>query len=326
MEKEAFLPAAYTADPETERSSFSAGYWEETWRLLLLDPVARVMLFLLAAMILGAVVIPVVWPVDYAAQSVTFANRSFFSRDPATGIFHLLGTDHLGRDIFIRVFKGARISLLVAVAVAVIDCVAGVAYGSFSGYRGGMTDNVMMRALEIISGIPYMMIVLLLMATLPQGIGTIIFAYSLVGWTGTARLVRGQVLSLKNQEFVIAARIMGASTKRILLFHILPNLAGILVVNVTLDIPSIIFTEAFLSMLGLGVPPPHASLGVMANEGIRAFQVYPWQLFIPALFICLLMLSFHLLGDRLQDVLNPRLRKAVGYGINSKRKKPEHIL
>lgn len=290
--------------------SRTGGFWRETFVLLFSSRTAVFFFILLLVLGAGAVFIPLVVPFDYAAQNVAFANRFFFSRDPITGGLHLFGTDHLGRDIFVRIWYGARVSLSVAVIVALIDSLIGVIYGGISGYAGGRTDNVMMRILEIISGIPYMIVVLLLMAMLPQGVGTLILAYSLVGWTGTARLVRGQVLSLKEREFIVSARIMGAGAGRIIFTHILPNLMGLIIVQLTLDIPSVIFTEAFLSMLGMGVPPPYPSLGMMASDGIGVFQLYPHQLAVPAAFICLIMLAFNLLGDKLQDVLNPRLRRS----------------
>lgn len=287
----------------------SPGFGKETIHIFLENPAAVFLIALLAILVIGAIIIPFLCPFDYAEQNIAFANKSFLSLDPISGNMHIFGTDHLGRDIFARLWYGARISLTVAVAVALIDCAAGVVYGSISACSGDAVDNVMMRILEVISGIPYMVVVLLLMAVLPRGIGTLILAYSIVGWTGMARLVRGQVMSLKKQEYVVAARIMGAGIGRVLSVHILPNMLGLIIVNATLDIPGIIFTEAFLSMLGLGVAPPYPSLGVMANDGVGVFQTYPMQLAVPAVFICLLMLAFNLLGDKLQDALDPRFRR-----------------
>ncbi len=301
-------------------------FWKEVMHKLRNSPSAMIFFWILVAIVLGAVLIPFFWPFDYATQNVAFANKPFMSADPVTGFPHLFGTDHLGRDIFVRVWYGARISLLIAAVVAVIDCVAGVAYGGVSGYLGGGADNVMMRVVEVISGIPYLLVVLLLMAVLPQGIGTMILAYSIVGWTSMARLVRGQVVSLREQEFILAARAMGAGAGRIVSRHLLPNLMGLIVVNITLDIPNVIFTEAFLSLLGMGVPPPYPSLGTMVNEGVATFQTYPFQLIVPALFICLIMLAFNILGDRLQDALDPKLRRVKVYGRRARNKKSERVV
>ena len=292
----------------------SIGFARETIQILLHNKTAVVFGVILTVIILGAIFIPMFWPFDYASQNVAFANKGLFSKDPINGIVHLFGTDALGRDVFVRIWYGARISLLVAVSVAVIDALIGIVYGSISGYLGGAADNIMMRILEVISGIPYLVVVLLLMAVLPQGIATLIVAYTLVGWTGMARLVRGQVVSLNNREFIIAARIMGAGAGRIIFRHLFPNMLGLIIVNITLDIPGIIFTEAFLSMLGMGVPPPYPSLGIMANDGLAVFQTYPLQLAAPALIICLIMLAFNLLGDGIQDALDPKLRRLTGHG------------
>lgn len=284
----------------------AVGFWRAALRRILRNPTAIVCLIVLAAIVVCALVIPAVYPLDYATQDITFTNQPFFSVSPTTGIMHIFGTDNLGRDTFMRIWYGARVSLTVAGAVALIDCTVGVIYGGISGYCGGRTDNVMMRILEIIGAIPYLVVVLLLMAVLPRGIETIILAYSLVGWTGTARLVRSEVIRLKNSEYMVAARIMGAGAGRTILRHLVPNLLGILIVSITLDIPGIIFTEAFLSLLGLGIAPPYPSWGVLASEGITAFQVYPEQLAVPALFICVFVLAFNLLGDRLQDAFDPK--------------------
>lgn len=319
-----FLPEDFEAvmdGQKQEQSSESErefhGFGRETILRFLHSKTAVISTVILVFIIAGAIIIPLVTPIDFASQNVAFANKPFFSRDPAGGYLHIFGTDHLGRDIFVRIWYGARLSLMVAGAAAVIDTVVGVLYGSISGYLGGKVDNVMMRILEVIGGIPYLVIVLLLMAVLPQGVGTLIVAYTLVGWTGMARLIRGQVLSLCNKEFMIAEKIMGAGMGRIIFRHLIPNMMSVIIVNMTLDIPEIIFTEAFLSMLGMGISVPYPSLGVMVNEGIGVFQVYPARLLVPALLICLTLLSFNLLGDKLQDLLNPKFRRR-GYGKYTK--------
>lgn len=303
----------------------SLSFGKETLVLLLHNKTAVISAIILLLLIAGAVIFPIISPFDYSEQNVAFANKPFLSRSLDGGVVHLFGTDHLGRDIFVRIWYGVRVSLIVAMTAAIIDTVVGVIYGSVSGYIGGTVDNVMMRILEVISGIPYLVIVLLLMAVLPQGILTLIIAYSLVGWTGMARLIRGQVQSLCGKEFMIAARIMGAGMGRIILRHLVPNMFGVIIVNMTLDIPGIIFTEAFLSMLGMGVPAPYPSLGVMANEGVAVFQTYPIRLAVPAMFICLTMLSFNLLGDKLQDLLNPKLRRTAN-GQRTKYSKSKRVL
>lgn len=287
----------------------STSFWKDAFSRIVKNKVAVICMAVLAILILCAIIIPMVSPFTISEQNVAYAYAEPFFRNPDNGHIHIFGTDALGRDIFVRLWYGARISLTVAFAVAAIDCIVGVVYGGISGYFGGAVDTVMMRILEIISGIPYLIIVILLMSVIDRGLGTIIIAYSLTGWTGMARLVRGQVVALKNQEFVIAAKSMGAKPSRIISKHLVPNILSVIIINVTLDIPAVIFTEAFLSMLGLGIAPPESSWGIMAYDGIIAFQTYPTQLIFPAVSICLTMLSFNLLGDRLRDVFDPKLRR-----------------
>ena len=287
----------------------SISFGKDAFNRLRRSPTAVVCSILLIILILGAVFLPLFCAFSVSDQNVAFANQGPWSLDPDNGGLHIFGTDSLGRDLWARTWAGARVSLTVAFAVAVVDCLIGVVYGGISGYFGGAIDNVMMRIVEIISGIPYLIIVMLLMVVMDRGLGSIIIAYSLTGWTGMARLVRGQVISLNEQEFLIAAKAMGAKPSRIIGRHLVPNILSVIIVNVTLDIPNIIFTEAFLSMLGLGIAPPNSSWGILANDGIAAFQQYPYQLVIPALFICVTMLSFNLLGDQLRDAFDPKLRR-----------------
>ena len=297
------------ADEMETISRPSISFWKDAFRRLRKSKVAVFCFVILILLILGAIFMPLVSSFDFSRQNVAFSNQPPMWVDNETGGIHLFGTDALGRDIWVRIWMGARVSLTVAIAVALIDCVIGIIYGGVSGYFGGAVDNVMMRIVEVVSGIPYLIIVMLLLIVLPRGLGTIIIAYSITGWTGMARLVRGQVLALRNQEFLIAAESMGAKPARIIARHLAPNLLSLIVVNVTLDIPSVIFTEAFLSMLGLGIAPPQSSWGIMANDGITVFQIYPMQLVYPALFISITMLAFNLLGDQMRDAFDPKLRR-----------------
>jgi len=222
---------------------------------------------------------------------------------------YLLGTDHLGRDILTRLMYGARISLMVAFIAATVNMVIGVLYGGISGYMGGKTDAIMMRIVDIIATIPLTLYVILIKVCLDDGLISIIVALSSVYWVDMARVVRGQVLSLKNQEFVLAARTIGSSTKSILFNHLIPNAMGPILVTVTMLIPSAIFMEAFMSFIGIGIAPPMASLGTMCNDATEALRTNPYQLFLPAIAICVIMFAFNFIGDGLRDSLDPKLKK-----------------
>ena len=202
----------------------STSFWQDGMRRLFKNKVAIVCIVVLALIILAAVFVPILSPFTYSEQHVTHSNEGMFFTCPDTGHIHLCGTDDLGRDIFVRLWEGARVSLTIAFVAVLVNCVVGLTYGGISGYFGGWLDNVMMRVVEVINGIPYMIVVILLMMVLDPGMGAIIVAYSLVGWTGMARLVRGQIVALKEQEFVIAAQAMGAKPSRIIAKHLLPNL------------------------------------------------------------------------------------------------------
>ena len=223
---------------------------------------------------------------------------------------YVFGTDSLGRDLLTRIMYGAQISLLVAFIATIANLFIGVVYGSISGYEGGRVDNIMMRIVDIINSIPLVLYVILLMVWFRGGgLMNIIIALSSVYWVSMARLVRGQMLSLKEQEFVLAARVMGVSKAKIIFRHLIPNAMGPIIVSIAMMIPSAVFTESFLSFIGLGVSAPMASWGTLANNALSGLTTYPYQLFFPALSIALTMLAFNFIGDGLRDALDPRLRK-----------------
>jgi oligopeptide transport system permease protein len=220
------------------------------------------------------------------------------------------GTDGLGRDLLTRVMYGARISLLVAFIATLVNLFIGVIYGSISGYEGGRVDNIMMRIVDIINSVPLVLYVILLMVWFRGGgLTNIIIALSSVYWVSMARLVRGQMLSLKEQEFILAARVMGVSKRKIIFKHLIPNAIGPIIVSMAMMIPSAVFTESFLSFIGLGVSAPMASWGTLANNALSGLTTYPYQLFFPALSIAFTMLAFNFIGDGLRDALDPRLRR-----------------
>jgi len=222
---------------------------------------------------------------------------------------YLLGTDGLGRDLFIRIVYGARISLLVGLFAAFINFVVGVFYGAIAGYCGGTVDNIMMRIIDVLDSIPMTLYVILIMVVVGPGISSIIIALGLTFWVKMARIVRGQVLTLKQQEFVKAAIVTGADTKRIIVKHLIPNMMGPIMVNMAMQIPSAIFNEAFLSFVGLGISAPMASWGTLCNDALAGIYVYPYQMVYPAIAISVTILTFNLLSDGLRDAFDPKQRK-----------------
>lgn len=288
------------------RPSLSKG--QQVIRKLVKNKLAMLGLVLIISLVAMAIIGPNLVPYSYSDQSLLMKNQELSAE-------HWFGTDELGRDMFARTWYGARISLTIGVIAALIDLVIGVAVGGVAGYmagrgkRGERIDTIIMRVIEILYGLPYLLVVILLMVVMEPGLLTIIVALSATGWVGMARLVRGQILQLKNQEFILAAQVLGAKFPRILLRHLIPNTFGVIIVNLTFTIPSAIFAESFLSFLGLGVQAPVASWGTMTNDGLGVILTGDWwRLFFPALMISLTMFAFNVFGDGLQDALDPRLR------------------
>lgn len=248
-----------------------------------------------------------------------YGSSSYVVCDEATGNIypsgyhwcrdHVLGTDALGRDILARLMYGTRVSLMVAFVSVLVNLVIGIVYGGVAGYLGGAVDAVMMRIVDVISTIPLTLYVILIMMIFGQGLQSIIIALGCVYWVDMARVVRGQVLGLKQQEFVLAARTIGSSSRTILMQHLIPNAMGSILVTATMLIPSAIFMEAFLGYLGIGLRPPLASLGTMCNDANANLRTSPHELLIPALVICLIMFAFNFVGDGMRDALDPKLKK-----------------
>lgn len=225
------------------------------------------------------------------------------------GVYYWFGSDNFGRDIWTRTWSGARVSLMIAVAAAVIDMLIGMSYGLISGYFGGRVDNLMQRFLEIANGIPRLVIVTLLLLVLKPGMVTIIFALMLTEWIGMSRIARAEMLKLKEQEFVLASRTLGAGSFFIIFKEVLPNIIGPIITQVMFSIPTAIFTEAFLSFVGLGIPVPQCSLGSLISEGFNSFTTHSFQIVPPIVVMALLMLSFNLVGDGLREALDPKLKE-----------------
>lgn len=280
----------------------SMTYWQDAWRRLKQNKVAMVALGILVLITVMSIIGPHIGGKDFTETSNDLLNK----RPSAQFWF---GTDNLGRDIFSRVWQGARLSILIGIVGAFIDTVVGATYGGVAGYFGGLVDDIMMRIIEVLVSIPHLIIVILILMIFGAGKAQLILAMTITGWCYMARLVRGQVLQIKEQEYVLAATALGAKPKRIILRHLLPNVFGVMIVAITFDVPSFIFGEAFLSFIGLGVQSPDTSLGSLAAAAQPNMIFHPYQLFFPALVISLIMLSFQLLGDGLRDALDPRLRQ-----------------
>lgn len=292
--------SAYTDADKMTRPSLS--YWSDAWRRFKENKQAMISAAILVVIILMAIFQPMFSRYEYD-------EIDYFALNKGPSAEHLFGTDELGRDIFTRCWMGARVSLVIAFVVAILGGVIGILYGGIAGYFGGLVDNVMMRFCELISSIPQMLWVVLLILIMKPGVFPIILAIAATGWIDMARLFRGQVFSLKESEFVMASRTMGAGSMWIILKHLLPNAMSPIIISMANAIPGAIFSEAFLSYIGLGVPLPMASWGTLASDGANKLLTYPYQLVFPALLICITMLCFNLMGDGLRDALDPRMRK-----------------
>lgn len=277
-------------------------FWIDTWLSLKKNRFALVSLWVISLLIAGALFGPHLSGYTYYETHLELKNQ------PPSAQF-LFGTDDLGRDLFTRIWYGARISLLIGFCAAILDFIIGTFWGATAAYAGDKVDEILMRTCDVLYAIPYLLKVIIIMVAVGSGIKSIILAMSISGWINMARIIRGQILQLKNMEYVLSAKALGASSWRILRRHLLPNVAGSIIVTITLTVPTAIFVEAFLSFLGLGVQAPAASWGSMANDGLSALRYYPWRLFFPAGFICTTMLCFNLLGDGLRDSLDPKLRQ-----------------
>ena len=325
---------------QQEVMSESVSFFKDGMRKLMKNPLAVGSIIALLLIIAMIVVVPHVVPYEYS-QIITVdgkrdkkaANMAPFEYSEMEQAYmeeggkvfpHIMGTDELGRDYFVRVVYGTRVSLLVGVFAAVLVLIIGVLYGSISGYLGGKVDLFMMRLVDIIYSLPDMLMVVLLSVVLRevlsveqfpalQKIGTNMIAmfmvFGLLYWTGMARMVRGQILTIKQNEYVLAAKVSGAKAGRIIRRHILPNTISVIIITAALQVPSAIFTESFLSFIGLGVQAPMPSLGSLANAARAGIMVYPYKLIFPAIMICLITLACNLLGDGLRDAFDPKLRR-----------------
>ena len=338
LDPDDFLPASEDEKKQLDIMRESTTFWKDALKRFSKNKVAMVAAVVILLVIICAFVVPNFYPYEYDQQirgsenlwPMQYSEEEQALIDSGESVFpHIFGTDKLGRDLGIRVLTGARVSLLVGLIASALVLLIGSIYGSVAGYFGGKVDLIMMRIVDIIYSIPDILIIILLQVTLKSplqalfdsspifdglnrvGVGliSIFITFSLLYWVSMARIVRSQAMTLKEQEFVTAAKALGASNGRIIRKHLLPNCIGTLIVTATLQIPSAIFTEAFLSFLGLGVAAPMASLGSLASDAISSINSFPYRLFIPAVAISIIILAFNLFGDGLRDAFDPKLKK-----------------
>jgi oligopeptide transport system permease protein len=273
--------------------------WTDAWHRLLRNKLALFGAIFIGLEILVVILTPWIAPYGFETQNLelTLAKPS---------LVHWFGTDSLGRDLFTRILYGGRISITVGLLASLVSVLVGVVYGAVSGFIGGKTDNLMMRFVDILYALPFIFLVIILMVYFGRNILLLFIALGLTQWLTMARIVRGQVISLKQKEFVEAAKSVGVKTSRIILKHLIPNALGPVIVYLTLTVPSVILEEAFLSFLGLGVQAPMASWGTLISSGVEVMEIAPWVLFFPALMLAVTLFSLNFLGDGLRDALDPK--------------------
>ncbi|MDB6352190.1 ABC transporter permease [Trichococcus sp. K1Tr] len=331
--KDLFETASESSMQDKEKiSAPSLSFMADSWRRLKKNKVAMVSLVILIIITMSSLFAPVIAPHDPNAQTVQYANMppkipgidinglngtvkqngvvidKYEASNVPEDVYYYLGTDSLGRDLLSRILYGTRVSLFIAFMAALFNLTLGVVYGLTSGWLGGKVDNIMQRILEILSGVPNLVVVILMLLVLKPGISSIIIALALTEWLSMARVVRAQTLKLKNQEYILAARTLGQSPMKIAFGHILPNLAGVIIIQVMFSIPSAIFFEAFLSFIGIGIPAPNASLGTLINDGYKTFRFLPHLMWYPAGIMSVIMICFNLLADGLRDAFDPKMR------------------
>jgi oligopeptide transport system permease protein len=301
-EEDLFAPVGVRPDEADQIKRKSLTYLEDALRRFKQNKAAVVGMALLAALLLLSFFGPFLVEYGYNATNLLAANQGPSAQ-------HWFGTDELGRDMWARVWTGGRISILIGIIAALLQGTIGIILGSIAGFVGGKVDEFIMRVVEFLMAFPYLVWVTLLMMITGSGILPMILALTLTGWLSMARLVRGQILSLKNEDYVLAAVSLGSEANRIIRKHMIPNMMGVIIVNMTFAIPGAIFSEAFLSFIGIGIKSPETSWGLLVSMGMKQIYTYPLRLFLPSIMISLTMLSLQLIGDGLRDALDPKLRR-----------------
>ncbi|MBI5095393.1 MAG: ABC transporter permease [Candidatus Hydrogenedentes bacterium] len=296
------LGAVTEGGPNTLEAERGVSLWQDAWRRLRRNRPATAGLVLLVTLVVVAAATPWIAPYSYSAQDLEMGAVR-------PNLHHWFGTDQLGRDIFTRILYGGRISLLVGFCATGVSLLIGVLYGAISGYAGGRLDSLMMRGVDILYALPFTIFVIILMVFFGRNLVLLFMAIGAVEWLTMARIVRGQVQSLKHKEFIEAAYTLGLSRRRILLRHLIPNALGPIIVYTTLTIPQVMLLEAFLSFLGLGVQPPMSSWGLLIKEGVETMEEYPWLVIFPGIALSTTLFALNFLGDGLRDALDPRAAK-----------------
>ncbi|WP_125769000.1 ABC transporter permease [Lapidilactobacillus wuchangensis] len=323
----------HNVDEQEKISAPSLTFFQDAVRRLKKNKAAVISFWLLALIVVFSI-ISIWWtPSDPNAQHVAYANLppkiangqipgftgkanvggrivdKYAQAKVPSGTYYVLGTDYLGRDLFSRLMKGIALSLLIGFLATLFDLVIGVPYGVVSGWKGGRVDTLMQRFIEIISSIPNLVIVILMLLLFTPGLGSIVVAMGITGWITMARLVRAETLTLKTQEYVLAARTLGESPFKIAIKHLVPNLSSTIIIQTMFSIPTAIFFEAFLSFIGIGIPAPNASLGTLLSDGQKTFRFLPYQMWYPAAAISIIMIAFNLLADGLRDAFDPKTQE-----------------
>ncbi|KRL39255.1 ABC transporter permease [Lacticaseibacillus manihotivorans] len=326
LSPDAFKPAHVSADEKEKIATPALTFTQDAIRRLKQNKAAIISFWILVFIFAVSIITLFVSPHNPNTQNLNYTylppkwgnlNIPFFNgkqggvdmyaqNNVPKGVYFLLGTDYLGRDLLSRIFVGTRISLEIAVIATFFDLVIGVGYGIISGWKGGTTDTIMQRVIEIISSVPNLVVVILMLLVFKPGMTSIIVAIAITSWITMARLIRAQTLQLKDQEFILAARTLGESSWKIAIKHLVPNLSSTIIIQTMFTIPTAIFFEAFLSYIGIGLPAPTASLGTLLNDGQKALQTQPYLLVYPAIVIVVLMLAFNLLADGLRDAFDPK--------------------
>ena len=302
LSPEKFKIIGYKEEEANRIDRPTISYWQDAWRRLRKNPVAVASMIALVLLIIMVIAGPLIRGYDYTSMNVAEKNIGPCAQ-------YWFGTDNLGRDLFSRVWAGARASLIIALVATALKLVFGTVYGALMAHFGGWVDEILMRIIEVINSIPSLLLTILIMMVLGNNLFALLVALSVTAWCNTARQVRGMIKQLRESEYVYAAEVLGAKPVRIITKHYVPNMLGILILDTATAIPMFIFTEAGLSFLGIGLKAPAISLGVLISMGQQNMEFYPFQLLFPCLVLCIIVMAFNLLGDGLRDALDPRLRQ-----------------